>query len=61
LFNEGLKGDLMVDGHRHGLVLDIGGHYKNVITLAPAFIISEDEIDLGIELLERLLTRCGAT
>jgi len=42
------------------LVLDIGGHYKNVITLAPAFIISEAEIDLGLELLERLLKRCGA-
>jgi len=60
LFNEGLKGDLLVGGRRHGLVLDIGGHYKNVITLAPAFIISEAEIDLGLELLERLLKRCGA-
>ena len=61
LFNEGLKGDLLVGGRRHGLVLDIGGHYKNVITLAPAFIISEAEIDLGLELLERLLGRCGAS
>jgi 4-aminobutyrate aminotransferase-like enzyme len=60
LFNEGLKGDLMVGGRRHGLVLDIGGHYKNVITLAPAFTINEAEIDLGLELLERLLERCGA-
>jgi 4-aminobutyrate aminotransferase-like enzyme len=60
LFNEGLKGDLVVGGRRHGLVLDIGGHYKNVITLAPAFNISEAEIDLGMELLERLLERCGA-
>lgn len=60
VFNEGLKGDLMVDGKAHGLVLDIGGYYKNVITLAPSLEISTDEIDLGIRLFEMLLTRCGA-
>ena len=60
VFNEGLKGDLMADGKRHGLVLDIGGYYKNVITLAPSLLITEAEIDLGINLLDQLLTRCGA-
>ena len=60
LFNQGLKGDLTVDGKPHGLVLDIGGYYKNVITLAPSLHITKDEIDLGINLLEQLLTRCSA-
>lgn len=60
VFNEGLKGDLVVDGKQHGLVLDIGGYYKNVITLAPSLLITEAEIDLGIQLLELLLHRCGA-
>lgn len=60
LFNEGLKGDLVAGGKRYGLVLDIGGYYKNVITLAPSFEITEAEIDLGIELLEQSLHRCGA-
>ena len=60
LFNEGLKGDLASGGKRYGLVLDIGGYYKNVITLAPSFEISEAEIDLGVELIEQLLQRCGA-
>ena len=41
-----------------GLVLDIGGHYKNVFTLAPALDITTDEIDLGIELLDSLFTSC---
>ena len=42
-----------------GLVLDIGGHYKNVFTLAPSLDITNDEIDLGIELLEYLFTTCA--
>ena len=60
VFNEGLKGDLLVGDKRYGLVLDIGGYYKNVITLAPSLLITEDEIDLGINLLEIVLHRCGA-
>lgn len=60
LFNEGLLGNIELDGKRYGLVLDIGGYYKNVITLAPSLLIKESEIDLGIRLLEALLTRVGA-
>ena len=40
-----------------GLVLDIGGYYKNVITFAPNLLISRAEIDQGIELLDQLITR----
>src|SRR6201996_4488314 len=47
----GLAGDLEHAGKKIGLVLDIGGYYKNVITLAPSLEISEAEIDLAIELL----------
>lgn len=60
VFNEGLKGDLLVGEKKYGLVLDIGGYYKNVITLAPSLLITEAEIDLGIQLFEMLLRRCGA-
>ncbi|MCX7156086.1 MAG: aminotransferase class III-fold pyridoxal phosphate-dependent enzyme [Rhodocyclales bacterium] len=60
VFNEGLKGDLPVGDKKYGLVLDIGGYYKNVITLAPSLLITEAEIDLGITLLEIVLHRCGA-
>jgi len=55
---EGLKGDLIVGGKRMGLVLNIGGYYKNVITLAPSLDISYPEIDLALELLDQLLRRC---
>ena len=55
---EGMKGDLEVDGRRYGLILDVGGYYKNVITLAPSLEISRDEIDLALKLLDLLLTRC---
>jgi 4-aminobutyrate aminotransferase-like enzyme len=58
IFNEGLKGDLLAGDKKYGLVLDIGGYYKNVITLAPSLLITESEIDLGIALLDMLLRRC---
>jgi len=57
MVDEALKGDLEHDGRRYGLVLDIGGYYKNVITLAPALTISYAEIDLAIALLDQLFAR----
>ncbi|MBF0183036.1 MAG: aminotransferase class III-fold pyridoxal phosphate-dependent enzyme [Magnetococcales bacterium] len=57
LFNEGMKGDLQSGGRRYGLVLDIGGYYKNVVTLAPSLEISREEMDLALQLLEQLLQR----
>jgi 4-aminobutyrate aminotransferase/(S)-3-amino-2-methylpropionate transaminase len=59
IFAEGMKGDLIARGKRMGLVLDVGGYYKNVFTLAPSFEITEAEIDLGVELLEQLIRRCA--
>ena len=56
---EGLKGDLVLEGQTYGLVLDVGGYYKNVLTLAPALTITRDEIDLALRLLEALLLRCS--
>jgi 4-aminobutyrate aminotransferase-like enzyme len=38
-------------------VLDIGGYFKNVITLAPALTITYEEIDLALALLDQLMTR----
>ncbi|GAA5103562.1 aspartate aminotransferase family protein [Wohlfahrtiimonas larvae] len=53
----GLAGDLDWNGSKMGLVLDVGGYYKNVITLAPSLHISKEEIDQGLALLDQLLTR----
>ena len=41
------QGDLEHDGQKIGLVLDVGGYYKNVITFAPSLHITHEEIDLG--------------
>lgn len=57
MVDEAMKGDLEVNGKRYGLVLDIGGYYKNVVTLAPSLEISHDEMELAIMLLDQLLTR----
>ncbi|MDE1898446.1 MAG: aminotransferase class III-fold pyridoxal phosphate-dependent enzyme [Xanthomonadaceae bacterium] len=53
----GLAGDLDHNGRKIGLVLDIGGYYKNVITFAPSLHISSEEIDLAMTLLDQLITR----
>ncbi|MFZ4834032.1 aspartate aminotransferase family protein [Rouxiella sp. Mn2063] len=53
----GLSGTLDYKGEKTGLVLDVGGYYKNVITFAPSLEISRDEIDQAIVLLDQLLIR----
>jgi len=59
--NIGLEGNLNVDGKRRGLVLDVGGYYKNVFTLAPSLYITEEEIDLSLKLFEAALQKALAT
>ncbi|HEY0427796.1 MAG TPA: aminotransferase class III-fold pyridoxal phosphate-dependent enzyme [Pyrinomonadaceae bacterium] len=59
MFAEGMKGDLDVRGRKMGLVLDVGGYYKNVFTLAPSFEMTTEEIDLSMEMLEMLIRRCA--
>ncbi len=58
--DEGMKADLKAKSGTYGLILDVGGYYKNVITLAPSLEITHEEIDLAIELLDLLLRRCTA-
>jgi 4-aminobutyrate aminotransferase-like enzyme len=53
----GLSGKLSAGGKKRGLVLDVGGYYKNAFTLAPSFYITEKEIDLGIDLFEEALIK----
>ncbi|MBU2257508.1 MAG: aminotransferase class III-fold pyridoxal phosphate-dependent enzyme, partial [Candidatus Omnitrophica bacterium] len=55
--NIGLSGNLSAGGKKRGLVLDVGGYYKNVFTLAPSLYIKKSEIDLGVELFEEALKK----
>ena len=57
MVDEAMKADLDIGGKRYGLVLDIGGYYKNVITLAPSLDITYEEIDLAMLLLDQLFQR----
>jgi 4-aminobutyrate aminotransferase-like enzyme len=54
----GLRGGIQIGDDKYGLILDVGGYHKNVITLAPSLEISESEIDLSIKLLDTLLRTC---
>ncbi len=58
IFAEGMKGNIQTSKGKFGLVLDVGGYYKNVFTIAPSFTITEAEMDLAIELFETLIKRC---
>ena len=60
MVDEALKGDLEVGGEKYGLVLDIGGYYKNVVTLAPSLHITKHEMDLALALLDRVLNRVSS-
>lgn len=53
--NIGIEGKLPVRGKNMGLVLDVGGYYKNVFTIAPSFYISKEEMNLAVELFEKAL------
>ena len=57
LQEEGLKGDLYYKGKKCGLVLNNGGFYKNIITLVPSLYISDEEIDMALDLLSQLFER----
>ncbi len=61
MFQIGLEGKLSVEGRALGLILDIGGYYKNVITLAPSLDISLAEIDLAASALEQTLILARAS
>jgi 4-aminobutyrate aminotransferase/(S)-3-amino-2-methylpropionate transaminase len=55
---EGLRGNLDGGaGRKVGLVLDLGGYHKNVLTFAPSLLISVEEIDVAVRLLDQLLAR----
>ena len=53
----GLSGDLDYNGEKMGLVLDVGGYYKNVVTFAPSLHISHAEINQAMVLLDQLFIR----
>jgi len=56
MFQKGLDGNLSYAGQKMGLILDIGGYFKNVITLAPSLEISYREMDMAHDLLDQLIT-----
>jgi 4-aminobutyrate aminotransferase / (S)-3-amino-2-methylpropionate transaminase / 5-aminovalerate transaminase len=57
--DEAMRGELLVGAEKYGLVLDVGGYHKNVITLAPSLLITRSEIDLALTLLDQLFQRAA--
>ncbi len=57
MMNIGLSGTLTSGGASKGLILDVGGYYKNVFTIAPSLYITEEEIDTAVTLFEEAMRR----
>jgi 4-aminobutyrate aminotransferase/(S)-3-amino-2-methylpropionate transaminase len=57
MFQLGLEGGVEVQGRSIGLVLDIGGYHKNVVTLAPSLLITGAEMDQGLAALDVVLRK----
>ena len=57
ILREAMKGDIKIGAEEYGLVLDVGGYYKNVLTLSPALTITEEEMELAAALLREVLKR----
>jgi len=57
IFQAGMRGDLNYKGKKYGLVLDVGGYYKNIFTLAPSFYITDEETQMAFEFLDELFGR----
>lgn len=58
LFDTGLEARFEAKGKRMGLVLAVGGYFKNVITLIPSLLIEDSEIELALTLLDQLFKTC---
>ncbi|MGD9680838.1 MAG: aspartate aminotransferase family protein [Candidatus Obscuribacterales bacterium] len=56
MFQRGLEGGIKTRGRSMGLILDIGGYYKNVVTLAPSLEITFEEMDLARDLLDIVIS-----
>ena len=61
IFQAGLGGSLKYKGKKYGLVLDVGGYFKNTFTLAPSFYITDEEIEMAYKFLDELFGRFTAS
>ncbi|MEI6832101.1 MAG: aminotransferase class III-fold pyridoxal phosphate-dependent enzyme [Candidatus Omnitrophota bacterium] len=60
IFQAGLEGGLEYKGKKYGLVLDVGGYFKNAFTLAPSFYVTDEEIGMAYKFLDELFGRFTA-
>jgi 4-aminobutyrate aminotransferase-like enzyme len=60
IFNLGLNPTTKAsNGKTYGLILDQGGWYKSTFTIAPNLYSTDKELDLGIELFEKIVKKAN--
>lgn len=60
ILEEGLSGKLLYNGKKCGLILNNTGYYQNIIPIVPSLFISDDEIDMAIELFNQIFAKVSA-
>jgi 4-aminobutyrate aminotransferase-like enzyme len=55
MFQIGMRGGLDLPGGTSGIVLNIVGYSKNVVSIVPSLEITREEIDIGLAGLDRVL------
>ena len=60
IFDRGLNPNTQAsDGKKYGLILDQGGWYKSTFTIAPNLYSTDEELDLGVELFEKIVKQAS--
>jgi 4-aminobutyrate aminotransferase-like enzyme len=55
-----LTGRIFEEAKKRGVLLGKGGLFGNVFRVAPPMLISQDELEHGLKVLEESLAVCGA-
>jgi diaminobutyrate-2-oxoglutarate transaminase len=50
--SEKLAGLIRLESFNRGIILEIGGHYNNVVRILPPLIITKDLVDIGMDILK---------
>ncbi len=50
-----LAADLRTESYKRGVLIEIGGHYNNVVRFLPPLIITKELAEIGVEIFEEVI------
>ncbi len=55
--SENLASKIRTDCYKHGLLIEIGGHYNNVVRLLPPLILTKELANTGLDILIEVINQ----